>query len=423
MREAVHVVENALFRLPNPARKDEIENLKKLAEKGLFQCPYCKARVIIKSGEVVPPHFSHLYSEACEESKVMERAEKRYSKQVERETVKHLVMVSIIYNELLTQSRNRDDVEVEYGYKVKHNLTEFPDIWVKVGKKEFAISVVTNVNFSKDDGLAKRIKKRHQIFIGDEMTPIWFIENKELSIEKDKNAIVLWDAEAVIAIKSEEDKKWDAMLNTVIEDKSFFRPFNYVPSMNNISVDVRSMYYISSLEDRIVVHIQRFMTDCVEKPLRSFLLNDGYEIPFADALIINQEFALCNPEQEEKNRKHFLERYQLLVKELEEKEACESEMEKKRIEGLRKEKEELLERRREEYLLNGKKRMTYPELTSLLRKKINLTRSQQMELWTKFMPKVGYINVEKIWSIVEEHNVQTFTELKEHLQAMILKKS
>jgi hypothetical protein len=42
-----------------------------------------------------------------------------------------------------------------------------------------------------DSKLANQISKRHRYFLDQGMEPIWFIEKKEQSIEKDKNATVL----------------------------------------------------------------------------------------------------------------------------------------------------------------------------------------------------------------------------------------
>ena len=54
------------------------------------------------------------------------------------------------------------------------------------------------------------------------MEPIWFIEKEEQSIEMSKNALVLWDAELSISSKTEEDKKWDAMLTELVKDRRLF---------------------------------------------------------------------------------------------------------------------------------------------------------------------------------------------------------
>ncbi|WP_251033700.1 hypothetical protein [Bacillus sp. ISL-75] len=47
LREALHFIDNELISLPYSATNEEVSNLKKLAEKDLFQCPYCKAKLLI----------------------------------------------------------------------------------------------------------------------------------------------------------------------------------------------------------------------------------------------------------------------------------------------------------------------------------------------------------------------------------------
>lgn len=423
MRVAIHIIEKKLYHISRSITEDEISNLKKLAEKGLFQCPFCDSKLKVRSGEKREVHFSHHHSESCEESKVVDKAEKKYINQIKRETPKHQTMVQIVYDELQVQSRTRTGMDVDLGYSAKSHLSEFPDVWVKLGDKEFAISVLTNVNPHQDQVLSEKIIKRHRYFVEQGMQPIWFIENKELAIERDKNAIVLWDAEAVLALKTEEDKRWDYMLKGSIKDLSFFDLYNYTPSMKNISIDVRSLYYIYSNDDRIVVKVQRFLNDRLEKPFRSFLINDGYELSFAEALRSDNNFILCNTEIEEDNRKKFMDRFEklteiqekILVKQKEE-EQYRYEV-KRTLENTEKVHEQTIEVKRKVFFerKNGDI-MNYSELKSLLKDRIGLTQSEQMELWTKYMPKIGIKNAQKVWDLVEIQKLKSFGELREILK-------
>jgi hypothetical protein len=213
--------------------------------------------------------------------------------------------MNIVFDELSTQSKNNPKIAVDYGYKAKSHLKDYPDIWVKINNKEYALSIVTNIKSTMDSKLAEQITKRHQYFLGNGMEPIWFIEKKEQSIEKEKNAIILWDAEISISSKTNEDRKWELLLERMIEDRNFFNYFNYPVSMAKPLIDVRSMYYIYSNEEKIVVKVQRLLKDRDLRPYRSFLLNEGYEISFADALVIKTDFLLSNPEIEELYRNDF----------------------------------------------------------------------------------------------------------------------
>jgi hypothetical protein len=89
LREALHVIDNELVSLPYSVTGEEVSNFKKLAEKDLFQCPYCSAKLIVKYGDERGLYFSHQHSEACVDSKNVDKAEKRYRKQTERETKIH----------------------------------------------------------------------------------------------------------------------------------------------------------------------------------------------------------------------------------------------------------------------------------------------------------------------------------------------
>ncbi len=52
LREAWHTNEETLYIIPQNLHADEIDNHKQIAEKGTFICPYCKAQLSLKSGEI-----------------------------------------------------------------------------------------------------------------------------------------------------------------------------------------------------------------------------------------------------------------------------------------------------------------------------------------------------------------------------------
>ncbi|ULT57869.1 competence protein CoiA [Neobacillus drentensis] len=435
MKEALHVIDNDVITLPNSTTTDEVSNLKKLAEKNLFHCPYCKAKLIVKYGDEKGLYFSHMHSEACEESRKIDKAEKKYKKQIERETKVHQVIQAILHDELTTQAKNNPQLEVNYGYKAKPSLKEYPDIWVRIGNREFAISVVTNVTSTADSNLSNQISKRHQTFLEHGMEPIWFIEKKEQSIEKDKNSIVLWDAELTIAAKTTEDQEWDSILSDVVKDEMFFTYFNYPVSHGHLSIDVRSMYYIYSNGDRIVVKVQRLLKDRIEKPYRAFLLNEGYEIPFADALVIKNGFVLSKPEIDQHEREDFLKRYQhlrdeyhekLRVKEAEQQKVLqEANEQEERLKAAREEEQNCKHQLRQEMIKqrgtsNIPRKMNYEELKSLLRVNINLIQREQMELWST-MPGLRH-NYQFVWDLVVENKCKSFDELRPILQTALSKR-
>ncbi|EKN65946.1 competence protein CoiA-like family [Neobacillus bataviensis LMG 21833] len=426
MREALHVIDNEMTSLPDSATREEVDNLKKLAEKGLFQCPYCKAKLIVKFGEERGQYFSHQHSEACEISKKIDQAEKRYRKQLARETTNHHAMLAILHNELANQAKMNSMIQLDYGYKAKPELKEYPDIWMKIGEKEYGLSIVTSVTSSMDSKLANQITKRQQYFLEHGMEPIWFIEKEEQSIETSKNALVLWDAELSISSKTVEDNRWDAMLTELVKDRYFFSYYNYPVSMNPPTVDVRSLYYIYSNEDRTVVKVMRFLKERVVKPYRAFLLNEGYEIPFADALVVKKEILLSQPKVEEENRKEFIKKFQLLQIQFQEQQRVLDEQRKFEERQREKLRQEMIEQEQErekqllQQMLEQKQQtrnqtainLSYGELKTLLRERIHLTQKEQMELWTRFMPQLGFGNSSRVWELVVENNCQSFNDLR-----------
>lgn len=433
MREALHVIDNELYRLPYSATKEEVNNFKKLADKDLFQCPHCKAKLIVKYGDTKGIYFSHQHSEACEESRKIDQAEKKYSRQIERETKIHNTIQAILYDEISNQARNNIIIKVDYGYRAKPDLKEFPDIWVKVAEREFALSVITNVNSLVDNKLSNTINKRHQYFLEQGMEPIWFVEKKEQAIEREKNSIVLWDAELTIAAKTNQDREWDFLLASLMKDTMFFKYFNYPVSAENIAIDVRSMYYIYSNGDRIVVKVQRFLKDRLVKPYRAFLLGDGYEIPFSDAVLIKNEFLLSNPTLEAQYQNEFIQKFKQLQFEFQEKQRFEEERRQQEEETRQKLMQEILQQEQErrkkileqmskQKLQGNPKRnsvSTYDDLKFLLKERIGLTQPQQMELWNIYMPKVGFKNSSVVWNLFVKHDCKSFDELRTVLQNFI----
>ncbi|RPF54422.1 competence protein CoiA family protein [Aquisalibacillus elongatus] len=424
MREAIHAIDETIEVLPFTSNFDEINNFKKLAKKGIYKCPYCNSELIVKSGEEREVHFAHKHSEACIDSKEFDQAEKRYSKQIERETKTHKVLVDIVYDELTTQTKVNNELFVEKGYRFKTDLKYYPDIITKVNNKTFAISIVTNVSPTTDSSLAKQINTRHEYFKDNDMIPLWYIEKKESAIEKDKNAIVLWDAENNISSKTKEDREWDRHLEDIIKDKEFFKPFNYPISMDEIKIDVRSMYYIYSTETNIKVKLQRFLRDRTAKPFRAFLLLDGYELPFASTLRLAEEFELNNAELEKRRRSEFYDYYFKLNEEYNKKMKDEEEAQLKLIEDNKRKHQLNIEKiKNENVLLDSSSYFSYDDLRSLLKEKINLTQKEQNLLWSKYMTRIGFKNPYVVWNVVVKNGCKSFDDLHKILDDELRKRT
>ncbi|MBM4761440.1 competence protein CoiA family protein [Bacillus sp. B15-48] len=284
--------------------KGEINKLKKRADKGAFQCPYCLESLILKSGEIREEHFAHRHSKSCEVSVASEV----YQKQVKRESKKHSVMKEIIYDELKTQEKINDRLKVDYGYikKASEKWSYYPDIVIDSEGRELAIIILTDVTSNKDESLVKQIKKRNSYFKKKSLEPIWFIEDVEQSVDMDHRVIHLWEAEYDIAIKTTEDVVWEKMINSMPLSDSIFDLFTYYHTKSPSFYDVQSVYYVHSTETSIEFTVQRFIKDRDKHPYRAFALNDAYRISLSTALWTNQELQLCDPNIEKNQRERFV---------------------------------------------------------------------------------------------------------------------
>jgi len=416
LREALHVLDKDLVKLPYDATAEDIATYRKLAKKELYVCPYCEALLMVKHGQKRGLHFSHLHSEACEESRLIDKAEKKYINQTKRETKLHGVLIDIILDELKAKAKLHDNMYVNLGYKEKPDWSLYPDIYVKLPGKELSVCVVTNVSPTEDTQLAMHIKKRNRYLKEQGLETVWFIEKKEQTIEKNKNSLILWDAELSIASKTEEDEKWADLISGEITDKDFFRYFNYQTSFNG-DIDVKSLFYIYNNPERIVIKVQHFLKDRIDKPIRAFLLNEGYELPFSEALAIDNGFKLNNPDVEDQLRKDFLDRLQQKKIKYNEQLKAEEELEKLKLERQKAKFDNIREFR-------GNKELDYNQLKKLLKDRIGLKQKEQVELYNEYiMKKIGMNNSKVVWEIVEKHDCKTYAELREHLKRLPLKRN
>ena len=417
MRYALHTIDNELEYLPYKVNKEDVSNYKQLANKGIYQCPDCKANLIVKYGEERGMYFSHLHSEACMESKQTDRALTRYNKQNQRETKKHRAIIDIVYDELNAQSKINRHLSVEFGFRAKPNFKVIPDILLTIDQKEIALSFITKVNPSKDESLAKEIIKRHHYFIEQNLFPIWLIERKELAIEKEKNSIVLWEAEHTIASYTSEDREWEILSKELCPNPNFFKLYNYPLSTRLNKLETGSLYYLYDENDKIIVNIKRFLKDHNNRPYRAFLLHEGYSLSLADALSVTPEnkLLLCDPHQELSNRKTFLDNHLELQK-----------LEEERVQKVRKKEEDrkksikqttpsiLISTSKNKKINSSKKtKMSNDLLYDLLRVRIKIN-SQEKILIQDYLEETGMEPLE-IWGIVELYKCKSYKELENRL--------
>ncbi len=281
-----------------------LAQLKKRGDKGAFLCPYCNEILTPKLGDIREKHFAHRHSKSCK----LSVASEVYQVQVKRESKKHSVMKDIIYDELKTQEKIREDLHVGYGFKTKasEGWHFYPDIIVRNKEKELAITILTNVNSSKDKMLVKQIRKRNMYYKSKNLNPIWFIEAAEQSIDMDHRVIHLWEAELDLAIKTVEDQLWEETIDSLTIKDSLFDLFDYHHTELPSILDVCSVYYVHSTETSIKFSVQRFIKDNDRYPFRAFAVNDMYQISLSSALLATQELQLSDPDIEQLQRDDFI---------------------------------------------------------------------------------------------------------------------
>jgi hypothetical protein len=282
-----------------------IEKIRKTAEKGAMTCPFCKEELRLRAGDIRNVHFAHRKGKTCKEAKAYDT----YNKQTKRENKKHSVIKEIIYNELKGQELIRPDLKVEYGYKEKseEKWKHYPDIYLNKNGREFAVSVITNVYGIGDDKIVNTINKRNKYFAAKGLESIWFVEDRELADDFKHRVLHLWEAEYGLAIKTEEDHKWDKFLEELREEfpaHSIFKLFDY-KAYAPMERDVRSLYYVHSVGDEITFSVHRLILDQKRSPFRAFALTEGYRMNISQALIIRDEILLSDKDREDESRLEF----------------------------------------------------------------------------------------------------------------------
>jgi hypothetical protein len=242
--------------------------------------------------------------------------------------------ILIPYSDIYIQIKNyktSENMQVDYGYiaKGKEKWRYYPDIIVKNTDKEIAITILTNVTANKDEKLVRQIRNRSRYYQNKGMQTIWFVEDAEMSVDMKHHVIHLWEAELDIAIKTEEDLKWENVLNHLQIEEPLFQLFDYHHRKTPQSYDVRSLYYVHTTETEIIFTVHRFIVDELKHPFRAFALNDGYRISLSKALLTKQTIQLSDPEIEVKNRELFKEKVKQKVMEKRERDKKENVIVKK----------------------------------------------------------------------------------------------
>lgn len=264
-----------------------------------------------------------------------------------------------------------------------------------------------NIDRSKDTKLVKQIQKRNQYFQTKGLQTVWFVEEQQMSIDMEHHVIHLWESEIDLAIKTEEDEKWDSLLQELGTQGDLFEIFGYWKHGDSLEVNVKSIYYVYSTEERIEFSVHRFIIDEKKFPFKAFALNPGYRMAMPKALSFKQSLSLSDSSIEDIEREAFKEQFLMNLEMYHKKKeaalndfAHDTEVDMHRESAA-------IPRFRETT------KMPYQQLVKLLKEKIGMTQQQQLRLWHVYVLKKGNRNFERIWELAQE--VQTFEELEMRL--------
>ncbi|NBD25636.1 competence protein CoiA family protein [Paenibacillus glycinis] len=399
-------------------RKQEVANLKKRADKGAYVCPHCGASLIVKAGDVRGVFFAHSSGDAC----ALKESYDTYKKQTARESKQHSVMREIVHEVLKNQEKIRNDLQVDFGYiaKAKERWSYFPDIVLKNQEQELAISILTNVDRTKDSKLTKQIKKRNTYFKEKGLQTLWFIEDQELSLDWDNHVIHLWESEIDLSVKTKEDSNWDKLIQGLNEDlPTILDTLGYWRKNKEITLDTRSLYYIYSTNEGIDFSVHRFIIDEIQFPHRAFALTRGYRMNISTALAFNEKLALSDPGQETNEMDQFYNKY---IKRKEEEASKKTQLAKSQLEytssiftsrstdnhhtgdksTISISKSEVASSLNSPYPAQTSKKMNYTDLKNNLREKFGMTQKEQLRLWNIYVLKRGIKDFDLLWLVAQQ---------------------
>lgn len=322
----------------------DIRLIKLIGKKGGYSCPYCKRKLMFKSGDVYEKHFAHWNGASCEEARIQEKEIVKHRKHKKRESSQHKTIISIIHDELKIQEKLNENVSVHYGleFKAHEKWKYYPDLILINNGKEIAISFLTNISPSKDTSLIRNIRDQNKYYQEKGLEIIWFVEEREQAINLENHTIHFWATEVELANTTNEDEKWTKFLKAMRSKygHSVIQSLNY-KLQSRLDLKVKSLYYISTRSEPITFIINRFILDGIPNAIQGFVLNEGYKLEMGQALVVDDYIKLSDPRIEAELRDQF-------EKKLNEKIQLKKKLEQELEEQRKKEKQQLEQRRKRE---------------------------------------------------------------------------
>lgn len=329
MREAWHTNNKRIYLIPQDLSEHEVENHKQIAKKGTFTCPYCEAKLIVKSGDIHGNYFSHQHGEGCEPSKQSETRYKKYEKQKKNETLRQSVIRSLMYNEFEVLSKVYPYLTSSYGF-LNHEFNKYiPDISLKINEQKYAITVFTNISSSKDMTIANSINRQKQYYEALGYNPLFFIERSNVGIDIDNQSLVLWATEREALTTQLADIQWQEFLSILAPSEELQQILN-VPRNN---LNVKSIMYITPANEDIAIEVFHVLEQPNTSPVKAYFLCDPYKLSFAKAFELEDDtLTLADIRIEIINQSKYAERFEqariVYIEHLKEQERKRIEMEK-----------------------------------------------------------------------------------------------
>lgn len=306
MREAWHKNDEKIYLIPQNLSERDVENHKQIAKKGTFTCPYCEAKLIVKSGDVLGNYFSHLHGEGCEISKQSEARYKKYEKQKKNDTPRHPQILSIMNDELEVLSRVYPYLTSSYGYLDTEFSMYIPDISLKINDKKYAFTIITNISSSTDTTIAKNINKQKQYYESLGYEPLFFIERSHLGVDIDGQSLVLWAAEHEALTTQKADISWKQFLTNLAPMNEYHQILN----LPNKDLNVKSIMYITPAREEIAIEAFHVLEQPFTTPVKAYFLSKPYRLTFSKAFKLAEDtLLLADMQIESENQSIYSEKF------------------------------------------------------------------------------------------------------------------
>lgn len=308
MREALHINNQQIYFIPQNLSDSEIDNHKQNANKGTFICPYCQAKLKVRSGPVLGNYFAHLHGEGCEPSKQSEARSKKYEELKKDDTPRHPQILALMLDEFEVLSKVYPHISCSRGYLDATFSKYIPDISLKINEHQYAITIFTNITSSSDDTKAKNIQKQRDYYASLGYEPLFFIEHSNLAIDVDGQTLVLWTSEKEALSTQAADLDWQNFLIDLVS----LDDLQHLLNVPKAPLEIKSIMYITPADQSIAIEVFHVVKQPNSAPPKAYFFAKSYRLTFGEAFKIrNDALALADMKIEIENQALFADTLEL----------------------------------------------------------------------------------------------------------------